>query len=173
MGRMSRLAFSCAPGTVRASLPIRDQDSVLAPCLPAAGIAVEAAQTSGRGRQPGNLRAVEFRSYRDNWPADDPHANFKAEVAGYTSADPLPTLTNLSRSTGIPVDCLIRYVLVKYAASGADALLAMKPVVLHQMEEHIARAEGEGSDAARLRAYAALKSMIGWLALGEDERSED
>ena len=110
---------------------------------------------------------MEFRSYRDSWPADDPHANFKAEVAAYTSADPLPTLINLSRTTGIPVDSLIRYVLVKYAASGADALLSMKPVVLRQMEEHIARAERENSDKARLRAYKALKSMIAWLALGE------
>jgi hypothetical protein len=110
---------------------------------------------------------VELRPYRDTWPADDPHANFKSEVAGYTSADPLPTLENLSRGTGIPVECLIRYVLVKYAASGADALLAMRPVVLRQMEEHVAAAEREDSDAARLRAYAALKAMIGWLALGE------
>lgn len=111
---------------------------------------------------------MELRPYRDTWPSHDPHANFKAEVAGYTSADPLPTLENLSRSTGIPVECLIRYVLVKYAASGADALLAMRPVVLRQMEEHVAVAERERTDAARLRAYEALKSMIAWLALGED-----
>jgi len=110
---------------------------------------------------------VELRPYRDTWPADDPHANFKAEVAGYTSADPLPTIANLSRGTGIPVECLIRYVLVKYASSGADALLAMRPVVLRQMEEHVATAERDGSDEARLRAYEALKGMIGWLSLAE------
>jgi hypothetical protein len=88
-------------------------------------------------------------------------------VACYTSADPSPAVQSLSLSTGIPADCLIRYVLVKYVASGADALLAMTPVVLRQMEDHIAAAEREGSDAARLRAYEALKAMIGWLALGE------
>ena len=110
---------------------------------------------------------MEFRPYRDTWPSDDPHANFKADVAAYTSADPLPTLTNLSGNTGIPLDCLIRYVLVKYAASGADALLSMRPVVLRQMEEHVAQAERDGTDAARLRSYEALKSMISWLALGE------
>ena len=112
---------------------------------------------------------MELRPYRESWPPDDPHANFKAEVAGYTSADPLPTLENLSRGTGIPVDCLIRYVLVKYAASGADALLAMQPIVLRQMADHVAAAEREGSDEARVRAYQALKSMIAWLALGEAE----
>jgi hypothetical protein len=110
---------------------------------------------------------VTLPPYRDTWSADDPHANFKAEVATYTSADPLPTLENLSKTTGIPVNCLIRYVLVKYAASGADALMLMRPVVLRQMEEHVASAEIHGDDAARLKAYSALKSMIAWLALGE------
>jgi hypothetical protein len=55
---------------------------------------------------------VELRPYRDTWPADDRHANFKAEVACYTAADPFPTLENLSKGTGIPVDSLIRYVRV-------------------------------------------------------------
>ncbi len=114
---------------------------------------------------------MELRPYRDLWQADDPHANFKAEVAAYTSADPLPTLHNLSLQTGIPAECLVRYVLVKYAASGADALLAMQPIVLRQMEEHVARAERDGSDAARLQAYEALKGMIGWLALGETDQA--
>jgi hypothetical protein len=96
----------------------------------------------------------------------DPHANFKAEVACYTAADPMPTIENLSRNTGIPVESLIRYVLVKYAASGSEALLAMEPIVFRQMREHVARAEEEGSDAARLKAYAALREIIAWLGHG-------
>ena len=110
---------------------------------------------------------MELRPYRDTWLADDRHANLKADVSAYTSHDPLPTLQNLSNGTGIPVECLVRYVLVKYAASGSDALLAMRPIVVRQMEDHVAKAELENTDAARLRAYAALKSMISWLALGE------
>jgi hypothetical protein len=109
---------------------------------------------------------VDFEAYRDRWPADDPHANFKAEVACYTVADPLPTLRNLSRGTGIPMECLIRYVLVKYAASGSETLLAMDPIVFRQMREHVARAEEDGSQAAKLKAYAALKDMIAWLNPG-------
>jgi hypothetical protein len=93
----------------------------------------------------------------------DPHANFKAEVACYTAADPMPTLENLSRQTGIPLDSLVRYVLVKYAASASEALLTMDPIVFRQMREHIRRAEETGTDAARLEAYAALKNMIAWL----------
>jgi hypothetical protein len=110
--------------------------------------------------------ALDFESYRGRWGADDPHARFKAEVACYSAADPLPTLENLSRTTGIPVGCLIRYVLVKYAASGSEALLAMEPVVFRQMCAHIETAETENTDSARLRAYAALKEMIAWLAAG-------
>jgi len=112
---------------------------------------------------------MELQPYRDTWAADDPHANFKSEVALYTVHDPLPTLQNLSAATGIPVPALIRYVLVKYAASGAEALLTMTPIVLRQMEQHIASAEAEGTDAARLRAYEALKQIVAWLRAGAGE----
>jgi hypothetical protein len=95
----------------------------------------------------------------------DPHAAFRAEVACYTAADPMPTMENLSALTGVPVDRLIRYILVKYAASASEALLAMDPIVFRQMRDHVAKAEAEGTDAARLRAYAALKEMIAWLGL--------
>jgi hypothetical protein len=108
---------------------------------------------------------VNLRAYRDSWRDDDPHANFKAEVACYTAADPMPTIENLSKGTGIPVDCLIRYVLVKYAASGSEALMAMEPIVFRQMREHVARAEEDGTDAAKLKAYTALKEMVEWLAV--------
>ena len=108
---------------------------------------------------------MDLEPYRATWPADDRHANFKAEVACYTVADPMSTLENLSRATGIPVGCLIRYVLVKYAASGSEALMSMDPIVFRQMREHVERAESEGSDAAKLNAYNALKQMIQWLGL--------
>ena len=113
-------------------------------------------------------KLMELQQYRDTWDPADRHANFKAEVALYTVHDPLPTLENLSQDTGIPVPALIRYVLVKYAASGADALLAMTPIVLRQMEQHVATAEAEGTDAARLKAYEALKQIVAWLRRGAE-----
>lgn len=109
---------------------------------------------------------MELYPYQDTWPADDRHANFKAEVAAYTLHDPLPTLQVLSQDTGIPLPCLVRYVLVKYAASGADALLAMTPIVFQQMRTHVERAEAAGTDAARLQAYESLRQMIAWLQAG-------
>ena len=109
---------------------------------------------------------MRLEPFRDTWPPDDPHANFKAEVANYTTADPMPTLERLSEGTGIPVGSLIRYVLVKWAASGSEALLAMRPIVFEQMRQHVALAEDAATDAARLRAYEALRAMVAWLAAG-------
>ena len=112
---------------------------------------------------------MQLYAYTDTWEEHDPQANFKADVAHYTVVDPLPTVEGLSRSTGIPVPCLIRYILVKYAASNADALLAMGPLVIHQMEQHIASAEADGTDRARLKAYDALRQIVSWLRAGMGE----
>ncbi len=106
---------------------------------------------------------IELYPYRDSWDDDDPHANFKAEVAMYSVSDPLPTLENLSKATGVPVPSLIRYILVKYAVSGSEALMAMTPVVFRQMQEQIEQAEQQGTDAARLQAYEAFKQIVSWL----------
>jgi hypothetical protein len=109
---------------------------------------------------------MELYAYTDTWDENDPHANFKTDVAHYTVTDPLPTLEGLSAATGIPVPCLVRYVLVKYAASGADAMLAMGPLVLHQMEKLVAKAEEAGTEAAKVEAYEALKGIVKWLRAG-------
>jgi hypothetical protein len=113
---------------------------------------------------------MDLPPYRDTWAPDDPHANFKAEVANYTTADPLATLQRLSAGTGIPVECLIRYVLVKWAASGSDAMLSMGPIVFEQMRALVNRAESDATDAARLRAYDALKQIVNWLAAGPGDQ---
>ncbi len=109
---------------------------------------------------------MELHPYKDSWAADDPHANFKEEVALYSVADPLPTLQNLSKDTGIPVSALIRYILVKYTASGSDAVLAMTPYALRQMQAHIDKAETAATSEARLAAYESLRQMIQWLTMG-------
>jgi hypothetical protein len=105
--------------------------------------------------------------YTEHWDQNDPHANFKAEVACYTAHDPMPTLERLSAGTGIPVECIVRYVLVKYAASGADALLAMTPIVFRQMLEIVEGAE-QGSEKEKIAAYESLKKIVQWLALGAE-----
>ncbi|VAW30974.1 hypothetical protein MNBD_CHLOROFLEXI01-4959 [hydrothermal vent metagenome] len=112
-------------------------------------------------------------SYEDSWEADDPHANFKEEVSLYSVADPLPTLKVLSQDTDIPVEALIRYILVKYTASGSDAVLAMTPLVLRQMQAHVEKAERVRTAVSRLEAYEALRQMIGWLVMGLKQQGSE
>ena len=56
-------------------------------------------------------RAIVLELYQATWAADDPDASFRRMVAEYSRLDPLPTLESLSRSTGVPVGALARFVL--------------------------------------------------------------
>ena len=114
-------------------------------------------------------RAIVLERCQATWPADDPDAGFRRMVAEYSRLDPLPPLENLSRSTGIPVGALARFVLARYCTSGSDALLEMGPRVVRQMDEIIKQAETAGTDAARLDAYRALKAILSWLIVPLDD----
>ena len=80
-------------------------------------------------------------------------------MAHYTSADPLPAFNGLSQRTGIPVTCLIRYVLAKYTASDA-AMLATEPLLLQLLDKEIAAADAADSAAAMLPAYATKQGIF-------------
>lgn len=112
---------------------------------------------------------VVLEPYEGSWPADDPDAAFRQLVAEYSRIDPLPTLTTLSEHKRIPVGALARFILARYCTSGSDALLEIGPRIVRQMAEIIAVAEAAGSDDARLRAYASLKGIIGWLQVPLDD----
>lgn len=114
---------------------------------------------------------MELAPYSGPWDPDDRDANFKAEVATYTRNDPMPTLEQLARNTGIPVGALVRYVLVKWTAEGSEALLATGPRLVERMWRLVEQAEAAGTDAARLQAYDALRQIVSWLRvpLAEDE----
>lgn len=107
--------------------------------------------------------AVVLERYAGSWDEHDPDANFKREVAEYTRADPLETLTMLSANTGIPVGALARYALVKWAAEGSEALLALGPGLVERLWRVVADAEEAGTEQARLAAYDTLRQMISWL----------
>ena len=106
---------------------------------------------------------MELEQYTGTWDDDDRDANFKAQVAEYTRNDPLPTLTALSANTGIPVGALARYILVRWAAEGSEALLALGPTLVERLWRVVEDAEHAGDDDARLRAYDQLRQMISWL----------
>ena len=100
---------------------------------------------------------------------DDPHANFKREVAAGALVDPLPTLRNLADYVGLPVGTVARHALVRWVSAGSEALLEVGPAWVRRLAEPLARAEAAGTDEARLAAYEELRGLLGWLAAGLDE----
>ena len=101
------------------------------------------------------------------WELDetDKDANFKQQVAMYTLVDPMPTIETMSRNLGIPVGAIVKYILVKWGASGSDGLLELGPNVTGQMLLAIEQAEAEGTDQKRLEAYNRLSQMLSWLSV--------
>ena len=112
---------------------------------------------------------MELLRYEGPWDDGDRDANFKAQVAEYSRTDPLPTLENLSRNTGIPVGALVRYILVRWEAEGSETLMALGPKTVERMAQIAAGAEAEGSDEARLQAFDTLRQMLSWLRVPLDE----
>ncbi len=97
--------------------------------------------------------------YTATWDANDAHATLKADVAHCTSVDPLPAFYGLSQRTGIPVTCLMRYVLTKYATSTA-AMQATEPLLLRLLDKEIAAADAADRDAALPPANAAKQEIF-------------
>lgn len=106
---------------------------------------------------------VQLHRYDAEWSPEDPDANFKAAVAEWTVQDPLPTFQQLSANTGIPVGALVRYVLVRWAAEGSEALLHLGPRTVERLWQVVEDAEAADSDEARLAAYDQLRQMLSWL----------
>jgi hypothetical protein len=118
---------------------------------------------------PGGPDVVVLERWTGPIAGDDPHANFKREVAAAALADPLPTLRNLAAFVGLPVGAVCRHALVRWTSAGSDALLEVGPTWVRRLVEPVARAEAAGTDAARLAAYEELRGLLGWLAAGLDE----
>ncbi len=88
-------------------------------------------------------------------PAVDPLAGFRAAVAASRAADPMTTFANLSRETGIPVDDLVHHALHRWAAAGAEALMALDPMALRDLVE-----------ARRRQDWVKVAGIIDWLEAG-------
>ena len=106
---------------------------------------------------------VRLEIFEESIDEADPDANFKRDVALYTQIDPMPTLQGMSRSLGLPVGAIARYVLVKWATSGSEGAMEVGPRVVRQMAAVVSDAEGLGEDSARLVAYEKLSEIISWL----------
>ena len=89
---------------------------------------------------------------------------FQQLVADYTLLDPMPTLERLSRSQGIPVGALAKFILVRYCNSGSETLLEIGPEVVRDMLTIVEEASSVGSESTKIVAFEKLQGMIRWLA---------
>jgi hypothetical protein len=88
-------------------------------------------------------------------PVPPEHREFARQAEASLVVDPQPTFENLSAATGVPVDVLVHYALVRWASAGAEALLSVEPRALHDL---IA--------ARRREDWAAVAGIIDWLEAG-------
>ncbi|MGI9622254.1 MAG: DUF6027 family protein [Acidimicrobiales bacterium] len=106
---------------------------------------------------------VRLQPWTGPWPADDPDANFKSDIASYSHLDPLATLETLGSAIDVPVGALVHYVLAKWATEGSGGLLELGPRMARRLREPFDRAEASGTDEARLEAYDEVRQIVGWL----------
>jgi type II secretory pathway component PulK len=83
------------------------------------------------------------------------HHEFAAHAERSLLVDPRPTFTALSEATGVPVDTLVHFALVRWASAGAEALMAVEPQVLREL---IA--------ARRREDWPAVAGIVDWLEAG-------
>jgi hypothetical protein len=88
-------------------------------------------------------------------PVPPEHREFARQADASLVVDPMPTFETLSASTGVAVDVLVHYALVRWVSAGAEALLAVEPQVLRDL---IA--------ARRREDWTAVAGMIDWLEAG-------
>jgi hypothetical protein len=110
-------------------------------------------------------RSVDLVGWDGPWGADDPDANFKADVALYSHVDPMATIGRLAEAMGMPEGAIVHYVLAKWASAGSGGLLELGPSMVHRLWTAVEQAEEEGTDQARLDSYRQLSQMISWLRL--------
>jgi hypothetical protein len=87
--------------------------------------------------------------------AQDSNENFCESVTLSLLVDPRPTLKNLALNTGLSYEEVVHHALVRYASSGAEALLAWDPYALREL---IAARKAED--------WVKVGSIIDWLEAG-------
>ena len=107
---------------------------------------------------------VQLERWAGPWDDTDPDANFKAEVATWSKADPMETLVPFAEALGIPLGAVCRYILSRWAAEGSAGLLELGPTMVERLWRFCEEAESAGDGPeARLAAYDGLRQVISWL----------
>ncbi len=122
----------------------------------------------GSATPPTRPTLVDLTPWFGSWADDDRDANFKHDVALYSRLDPLSTLTNLSAVVDIPVGPLCRYILAKWAAAGAEALMTLGPTAVERLWDTVVAAQSAGNDEAKIAAFDDLAAQLSWLRVPLD-----
>jgi hypothetical protein len=85
----------------------------------------------------------------------DADRNFRDAVRASLLVDPTPTFENLAANTGLAYEEVVHHALVRYASSGAEALLAIEPEALREL---IAARKAED--------WKKVAALIDWLEAG-------
>jgi hypothetical protein len=85
----------------------------------------------------------------------DADQNFRDAVRASRLVDPRPTFENLAANTGLTYEEVVHHALVRYASSGAEALLAIESQALRDLIA--ARKAGDWEKVA---------ALIDWLEAG-------
>ena len=88
-------------------------------------------------------------------PVPPEHREFAHHVELSQAVDPMPTFERLSENTGVPVDDLVHHALVRWAAAGAEALMAIEPQALRDL-----------IDARRRQDWEQVAGILDWLEAG-------
>jgi hypothetical protein len=88
-------------------------------------------------------------------PVPPEHAEFARRATDALAVDPMPTFSALSEATGVPVDTLVHFALVRWASAGSEALMAIPPQVLKDL-----------IDARARKDWDAVAGIVDWLEAG-------
>lgn len=92
-----------------------------------------------------------------NQPAEHhPDYRFVEAVRAAAAVDPLPTVRQLATNVGLSPEDIIHYVLVQWATSGAETLMATSPLALRQLR-----------DAAEAGDIEKVRGIVSWLLEGQ------
>jgi hypothetical protein len=83
------------------------------------------------------------------------HREFARRAEDTLVVDPMPTFEALSAATGVPVETLVHFALVRWVSAGAETLLSVEPPVLHDL-----------IDARHREDWPAVAGIIDWLDAG-------
>ena len=83
------------------------------------------------------------------------HREFARRAEEALVMDPMPTFAALSSATGVPVDTLVHYALVRWVSAGSEALLSIEPQALRELVE-----------ARHREDWPAVAGIIDWLEAG-------